>query len=91
MAKLPGNIDLGPIDRLEQKVRMLVGLLDRLRAEQSRLVEENGRLARELDAARARLAEHEQVTSEIGQLREEREAVRARVGELLAELDALNL
>ena len=45
------DVDLEPIDRLEEKVRMLVGMIDRLRAENSAAAEDNARLARE---ARAR-------------------------------------
>jgi regulator of replication initiation timing len=48
--------DLDPIDRLEEKVKMLVGIVTQLRAEHARATEENGRLARELENMRARLA-----------------------------------
>jgi len=42
--------DLDPIDRLEEKVRMLVGIVTQLRADHARATEENVRLARELAA-----------------------------------------
>ena len=48
-------IDLDPIDRLEEKVRTLVGIVTQLRADHARATEENGRLVRELDAIRSRL------------------------------------
>ena len=51
------TVDLEPIDRLEEKVRQLVGMVERLRSEQSRLTQENDRLAGELEMAQARLAE----------------------------------
>jgi regulator of replication initiation timing len=82
--------DLDPIDRLEEKVRMLVGIVTQLRADHARATEENGRLARELDGLRARLAENEEVTgSELSALREERELVRSRVAEMLEQLEAI--
>jgi regulator of replication initiation timing len=82
--------DLDPIDRLEEKVRMLVGIVTQLRADHARATEENGRLARELDSLRARLAETEEVSgSELNALREERDLIRARVAEMLEQLEAI--
>ncbi len=84
------RIDLDPIDRLEEKVRMLVGIVTQLREDHARATEENGRLARELDGLRARLAESEEVTgTELSALREERELVRSRVAEMLEQLEAI--
>jgi regulator of replication initiation timing len=91
MAKpaLATRTDLDPIDRLEDKVRMLVHILTQLRAEHARAAEENARLVRELDAMRARLSESEQSTSELDLLREERDVIRARVADMLRQLDAV--
>ena len=47
------GVDLEPIDRLEEKLKMLVGVIDRLRADNAKASEDNARLARELDALRA--------------------------------------
>ena len=47
------SVDLEPIDRLEEKVKMLVAMIGRLKADQARAAEENARLSRELEAARA--------------------------------------
>ena len=87
----PTGIDLDPIDRLEEKVRLLVGMIDRLRAENARAVEDNARLARDLDALRGRLAAADASSTEIAALREERDLIRARVGEMLQQIEALNL
>jgi hypothetical protein len=91
-------MDLESIDRLEEKVRLLVSMVDRLRAdnsraaaEQSRLETENQRLNRELEGARARLSDVEGASAEIGTLREERELIRSRVAEMLHRIEALNL
>jgi regulator of replication initiation timing len=82
--------DLDPIDRLEEKVRMLVTIVTQLRADHARATEENGRLARELDGVRARLAESEATNgSELSALREERDLIRSRVAEMLDQLEAI--
>jgi regulator of replication initiation timing len=82
--------DLDPIDRLEEKVRMLVGIVTQLRADHARATEENGRLSRELDNIRTRLAESEATTgNELSALREERDLIRSRVAEMLEQLESI--
>lgn len=85
------SIDLEPIDRLEEKVKMLVSLIDRLKADQARTAEENARLARELESARARLADSEAGLEEVASLRMERESIRGRVSDMLEQLEGLSL
>ena len=85
------SIELESIDRLEEKVKLLVGLVERLRTNEGRLSEENGRLVRELDTALARLTASEGANSEIAVLREERELIKSRVDDMLAQIEALNL
>jgi FtsZ-binding cell division protein ZapB len=85
------TVDLEPIDRLESKLKLLVGMIDRLRAENTRAAEENARLGRELDAARARVTEAEGAGAELTALREERDLIRHRVDDMLKQIDALNL
>ena len=85
------GVELEPIDRLEEKVKLLVAMVDRMKAEQTRAAEENQRLSREVDSMRARLSAVESVASELASLRGERDAIRARVTDMLDQLDALNL
>ncbi len=85
------SVDLEPIDRLEEKLKLLVGMVDRMKAEQARTAEENQRLSRELEALGARLAANEGLSSELNSLKEEREVIRSRVSEMLDQLEALNL
>jgi len=85
------GVELEPIDRLEEKVRRLVAMVERMKSEQSRAAEENQRLTRELDAMRARLSATESISAELASLRQERDVIRGRVGEMLDELEALNL
>ena len=84
------RIDLDPIDRLEEKVRTLVSIVTQLRADYARVTEENGRLARELDNMRSRLAAESEATgSELSALREERDLIRSRVAEMLEQLEEI--
>jgi regulator of replication initiation timing len=85
------GVDLEPIDRLEEKVKLLVGMIDRLRADQVRAADEHTRLTRELDGLRARLNDAEGVSGELAALREERNLIRSRVGEMLTQIESLNL
>ena len=92
MAKMmTRSIDIEPIDRLEEKVKLLVGAIERLKQEQARVADENVRLQRELEAARSRLTESEGASAEIAALRAEREQVRARVAGILGHLEGMNL
>jgi regulator of replication initiation timing len=82
--------DLDPIDRLEEKVRMLVSIVTQLRADHARATEENSRLARELDLMRSRVAAESEATgSELTALREERDLIRSRVAEMLEQLESI--
>jgi len=85
------SVDLEPIDRLEEKVKLLVSLVDRLKADQARAAEENQRLSRELDALRGRLSASDGLASELSTLKEERDVIRTRVSDMLEQLEALNL
>jgi regulator of replication initiation timing len=85
------GVELEPIDRLEEKVKLLVSMVDRMKAEQTRAAEENARLSHELEAARAKLAASEQLATEVGTLREERDIIRTRVSEMLEQLEGLSL
>jgi regulator of replication initiation timing len=85
------TVELEPIDRLEEKLKRLVAMVDRMKAEQSRAAEENVRLSREIDSMRGRIAASESVSSELSALKEERDIIRSRVGEMLEQLEALNL
>jgi len=85
------SIELEPIDRLEEKVKLLVSMVDRLRAENASATEENAKLTRELESSRARLVDAESTGSEILALREERDLIRSRVDEMLQQIEGLNL
>ena len=83
--------DVEPIDRLEEKVKMLVAMIGRLKADQARAHDENVRLSRELEAARAQIADSEEGRAEISALRMERDTIRGRVSDMLEQLEGLSL
>ena len=91
MAKTTRAVDLDAIDRLEEKVKLLVDMIGQMRAEQSRVREDNLRLSRELETVQARLAEAEGTAAEYSTLKEEREVIRSRVADMLEQIEALNL
>ena len=79
------------LDRLEEKVKLLVALIGRMRTEQARLADEHQKALKELEAARVRLQEVEGVSAEISVLKDERDLIRTRVSSLLEQLEGLNL
>jgi regulator of replication initiation timing len=91
MTKTMTRSDLEPIDRLEEKVKLLVSMVDRMKAELGRAADENRRLAQELEASRARIATSDLLGSELSTMKEERELIRTRVTDMLEQLDALSL
>ncbi len=91
MSRTSATVDLQPIDRLEEKVRQLVGMIDALRAERAKALDEVARLQRDLDGAQARLTESSSAVGEVSALREEREIIRTRVVQMIAQIDKLNV
>ena len=92
MAKLMSRgVEFEPIDRLEEKLKLLVAMVDRLKADQARAAEENIRLSRELDAMRARVAAGDALSAELTTLRYERDTIRTRVTDMLTQLEGLSL
>ena len=85
------SVDLEPIDRLEEKMKLLVSMVERMKSEQARAAEENQRLSRELESMRARMAAHDGVASELSAMKEERDVIRTRVTDMLEQLEALSL
>lgn len=97
--------ELDSIDRLEEKVKALVGVLERMKTDTVRLNEENTRLKgdisraneentrmrADLDATRTRLGDAEGSRVELTALRDEREQIRVRVADMLSQIEALNL
>ena len=82
---------LESIDRLEEKIKLLVNTIVRIKGEQARVAEENGRLKSEIDGLKARITSAESAGVEVTTLREERDLIKSRVSDMLKQLDSLNL
>ena len=85
------TVDLEPIDRLEEKIKLLVDMVTQLRAEQAKAADENARLTQEIASLHARVADAEGADAEIVALRGERDLIRNRVGDMLQQLEGLSL
>ena len=85
------SVELEPIDRLEEKVKLLVSLVERMKLENARAMEDNQRLSRELESMRTRLAASDGLASELSTMKEERDVIRTRVTDMLEQLEALSL
>lgn len=82
---------LESIDRLEEKIKLLVNTITRIKGEQSRVAEENGKLRAEIETLKARINSAESAGAEVMSLREERDLIKRRVTDMLQQLDGLNL
>ena len=91
MLKTGRPVDTESLDRLEEKVKLLVALVGRMRTEQARLAEDYQKASKELESARAGLQEAEGATVEIAALKDERDLIRARVSSLLEQIEGLSL
>ena len=83
------TVDLEPIDRLEQKIKLLVSVVAQLRDDHARMLDDNARLTQELESLRSRLADADITATELVALRDERELIRTRVSEMLEQLETI--
>jgi len=83
--------EVDSLDRLEDKIKRLVAMVDRMKTEQARAAEDNQRLKAEIETLRSRAATGESLSTEIAALKDERDVIRTRVSDMLSQLEALNL
>jgi hypothetical protein len=81
--------ELDPIDRLEDKIKLLVEMVTHLRADQARAADDNARLVQEIEMLRGRIAGAQGVQAELETLRGERDAIRSRVADMLSQLESI--
>ena len=91
MATTTKTAGLESIDRLEEKIKLLVNTIGRIKGEQNRVAEENGRLKADIETLKARIHSAESAGAEVTTLREERDLIKNRVADMLKQLDGLNL
>ncbi len=83
--------DVEPIERLAEKVKGLIALLDRTRGELTQTIEDNRRLNQEIERLRGQLADAEQTGEDLSELQAERAQIRSRVTEMLEQLEGLQV
>ena len=83
------TVDLEPIDRLEEKIKLLVNMVTQLREEQAQAAETRAELMGEIESLRGKLAAAEGTAVELITLREERDVIRDRVADMLSQLEAI--
>lgn len=91
MAVTTHVVDLEQIERLGDKVRGLIGLLERTRSELTQTVGENAKLQQEIEALRTQLASAESASAEMSSLLSEREQIRERVQGMLEQLESITV
>ena len=85
------TVDVESIERLADKVRDLVGVLERTRAELSQTIEDNLRLSREVQDLKTQLTSAESTSAEMASLMDEREQIRTRVTAMLEQLEEISV
>lgn len=85
------STELEPIDRLETKLKQLLSVVEQMKSDQARTEAENKKLRTDVEALRGQAASSESLTNEVTALREERDVIRARVGDMLSQLEALDV
>ena len=91
MATQTKTAGLESIDRLEDKIKLLVTTIGRIKGEQARVAEENSRLKSEIETLKYRVSSAETAGAELTTLRDERDLIKSRVSDMLKQLDSLNL
>ena len=91
MAKTTQAVDLDQIERLADKVRALVGVLERTRTEFTQTIEDNQRLQREVESMREQLSTAANSGEEMTALLAEREQIGSRIREMLQQLEGINV
>jgi len=85
------TIEVEPIERLAQKVRGLIAVLERTRSELTQTTEDNLGLSREVEELRDQLATAETSSADLANLRQEREQIRTQVTDMLEQLESISV
>ena len=91
MVKTTQTVDLEQLERLADKVKALVGILERTRAELSQTIQDNQRLQQEVESLREELSTAANAGEEMTTLQAEREQIRSRVHEILEQLESISV
>jgi regulator of replication initiation timing len=85
------TVDVESIERLADKVRDLIGVLERTRGELSQTIEDNLRLSREVKDLKTQLSSADSTSADMANLMDEREQIRTRVTAMLEQLEEISV
>ncbi len=85
------SLDMDTLDRLAEKVSVLVQMLEQTRNELADTSDNNTRLSNELEVLQARFSQSQHDDLNMQTLLDERDQIRARVTEILDQLESLDL
>jgi|TARA_B110000263_G_scaffold213792_1_gene197952 flagellar hook-associated protein FlgK len=83
-------VDIESIDRLANKVKELVEVLERTKNELSEQVEDNARLTKAIEDLQSQISASKSEHVEVTNLLDEREQIRNRVTTILEQLEQIN-
>ena len=85
------TVDVASIERLAEKVRDLIDVLERTRGELSQTIEDNLRLSREVEDLKTQLSSAKSTSADMASLMDEREQIRTRVTAMLEQLEEISV
>ena len=85
------TVDVESIERLAEKVRDLIGVLERTRGELAQTIEDNRRLSREVEGLKTQLLSAESTSADMASLMDEREQIRTRVTAILEQIEEISV
>tara|TARA_Y100000590_G_C15055917_1_gene764451 strand:+ start:123 stop:398 length:276 start_codon:yes stop_codon:yes gene_type:complete len=91
MPALSDAVDLEQIERLAEKVRTLITLLDSTQTKLTETVEENNRLRVEIETAQTELSNSHSTEVTIKSLQDERKQISSGVKNILKQLEAIGI
>ena len=84
------TVDIESIERLANKVKELVELLERTKTELSKQIEDNARLTKAIENLESERSENQSDPVDVENLLDEREQIRKRVTTILEQLERIN-
>ena len=84
------TVDIESIERLANKVKELVGMLERTKNELSKQIEDNARLTKAIEDLESERSASKSDPIDVANLLDEREQIRKRVTTILEQLERIN-
>tara|TARA_B110000014_G_C19535939_1_gene287338 strand:+ start:170 stop:439 length:270 start_codon:yes stop_codon:yes gene_type:complete len=84
------TVDIESIERLANKVKELVELLERTKTELSKQIEDNARLTKAIENLESERSASQSDPVDVAKLLDEREQIRKRVTTILEQLERIN-